>query len=104
MSYVTDVFSFDADETVFNMNDNLWLTHFDTNNTESAPFHEPSTSSNNELTENNNYSYWRPCTALYRILNHLINDDFAQFPCIPCSYCSRLIYPHSTKWIIRGNY
>ena len=75
--------------------------HVDTNNTVSAPFHEPSTSSNNELTENNNYSYWRPCTALCRILNHLTNDDFAQFPCIPCSYCSRLIYPHSTKWIIR---
>ena len=101
MSCITDVFSLDADETVFNMNDNLWLTHVDTNNTASAPFHEPSTSSNNELAENNNYSYWRPCTALCRILNYLTNDDFAQFPCIPCSYCSRLIYPHSTKWIIR---
>ena len=51
MSYVTDVFSLDADETVFNMNNNSWLTHVDTNNTVSAPFHEPSTSSNNELTE-----------------------------------------------------
>ena len=76
--------SLDADETVFNMNDNSWLTHVDTNNTVSTPFH-------NELTENNNYSYWRPCTTLCRILNHLTNDDFAQFPCIPCSYCYTLI-------------
>lgn len=55
MSYVIDVFSLDADETVFSINDNSWPTHINTNNTVSAPFHESSTSTNNELTENNNY-------------------------------------------------
>ena len=101
MSYVIDVFSLDADETTLNMNDNSWPMQIDTNNTMSSSLHESSTSNNNELPETNNYSYWRPCTALCRVLSHLTNDDFAQFPCIPCSYCSRLLYPHSTKWIIR---
>jgi len=55
------------------------------------------------IPEINNYSYWRPCAALCRIPSHLTNDNFAQFPCIPCSYCLQLLYtyPHSTKWIIK---
>ena len=91
-----------ADETVFNMNDNSWLTHIGANNLMSSSLHEFSASNNDELIETNNYSYWRPSAAIRRILNHLTNGDFAQFPCIPCSYCSRLLYPHSIKWIIRN--
>ena len=45
--------------------------------------------------------YWRPSHSLYKILRSLYENDYAQFPCIPCSYCSRMVYPHSAKWIVR---
>ena len=46
-------------------------------------------------------TYWRPSNTLRKILCRLYEDDYTQFPCVPCSYCSRLLYPHSAKWIIR---
>ena len=48
-----------------------------------------------------NNSRWRPSAALQKILQQLYNDDYAQFPCVPCAYCSRLLYPNSIKWITR---
>ena len=48
-------------------------------------------------------SYWRPSDALRRTLRKLYEKDYAQFPCIPCSYCSRLLYPHSVKWVIKDD-
>jgi hypothetical protein len=65
------------------------------------PFHESSNDNSNDPIEITSNSDWRPSAALHKILSHLTNNDFAQFPpCIPCSYCSRLLY-HSTKWIVR---
>jgi hypothetical protein len=64
MSYVINVFSPNANKTVFNVNDDSWLTHIDTNNTMSSSLPESSNSSNNE----------RPCTAL-----HCIAQNSASF-------------------------
>jgi len=47
-------------------------------------------------------AYWRPSDALQKTLRKLYKD-YAQFPCVPCSYCSRLLYPHSVKWVIRND-
>src|SRR5438132_6901471 len=46
-------------------------------------------------------TFWRPSDALMQILRRLHEVDYAQFPCIPCSYCSRLLYPYQVKWIVR---
>ena len=54
-----------ADETVFNMNNNSWLTHIGANNLMSSSLHEFSASNNDELIETNNYSYWRPSAVHY---------------------------------------
>jgi len=47
--------------------------------------------------------YWRPSNELKKILRLLYEEDYAQFPCVPCSYCSRLLYPQSVKWVTRNN-
>ena len=54
-----------ADETVFNMNNNSWLTHIGANNLMSSSLHEFSASNNDELIETNNYSYRRPSAVHY---------------------------------------
>ena len=48
-------------------------------------------------------SYWRPSDALQKTLRKLYEEDYAQFPCVPCSYRSRLLYPHSVKWVIKND-
>src|SRR6185312_10424641 len=41
--------------------------------------------------------------TLYEGLCANFTKKTAQFPCIPCSYCSRLLYPHSVKWVIKDD-
>lgn len=101
MSYVIDIFSLDTNEIIFDVNADSWLSHVGEHNNPPTPLHESSNDSNNNPTEINSRSYWRPSATLRKILTHLTNNEFAQFPCIPCSYCSRLLYPHSTKWIVK---
>ena len=47
------------------------------------------------------HTFWRPSDALIQTLRRLHESNYAQFPCIPCSYCSRLLYPYQIKWITR---
>ena len=93
-----DIFSLDMNEIVFNINDNPWLTNTNNNPVTSSLLHE-SKNTNNELFGGTNNSCQRPSTALQKILQQLYNDDYAQFPCVSCAYCSRLLYPNSIKWI-----
>ena len=44
--------------------------------------------------------YWRPDELQKTRIFY--KEDCAQFSCIPCSYCSRLLYPLSAKWITRN--
>src|SRR6185503_17814616 len=46
--------------------------------------------------------YWRP-DRFQKVLRILHENDYAQFPCVLCSYCSRLLYPLSAKWVTRDN-
>src|SRR5688572_1150612 len=41
---------------------------------------------------------WRPSTKLNNLKIHFDKNVLTQFPCIPCSYCSRLQYPKKAKW------
>jgi len=97
MSHVIDVFTLNTNEMVFDINDN-WLTH--PNLIIPTTQHETSNNNNNSM-EITTDTYWRPSNTLRKILCQLYEDDYTQFPCVPCSYCSRLLYPHSAKWIIR---
>ena len=53
--------------------------------------------------DSSNITYWRPSDELQKVLRLLYKEDYAQFPCVPCSYCSRLLYPQSAEWVVRNN-
>ena len=99
MSQVIDIFTIDSlqtNETVFRASDSSMTTIL----------HCPHLPNPILLTQTSNSSptsYWRPSDRFQKILRILHEDDYAQFPCVPCSYCSRLLYPLSTKWVTRDN-
>ena len=41
---------------------------------------------------------WRPSTKLHNLNTRFDKTILTQFPCVPCSYCSRLQYPTKAKW------
>ena len=41
---------------------------------------------------------WKPSTKLYNLQTRFNKDILTQYPCVPCSYCSRLQYPTKAKW------
>ena len=95
MSQIIDIVYLDANEMTFSVDD----SHF-------AIVNSTTCSLPLEATVNDNIDiqlYWRPSDTLHKILRSLYEDDYAQFPCIPCSYCTRLLYPHSTKWLVRDD-
>src|SRR6185312_12483806 len=112
MSQVIDIFTIDSlqiNETVFRASDSS--PSIDDNHSTLSS----SSQSDILLTQTSNSSptpYWRPSDRFQKVLRILHEDDYAQFPCVPCSYCSRLfsaifssfsLYPLSTKWVTRDN-
>ena len=103
MSQVIDIFTIDSlqtNETVFRASDSS--PFIDDNHSTLSSSSQPDIL----LTQTSNSSptsYWRPSDRFQKILRILHEDDYAQFPCVPCSYCSRLLYPLSTKWVTRDN-
>ena len=47
--------------------------------------------------------YWRPSSQLIKKLRFLHEEAYAQFPCAPCCYCSRLLYPLKVVWVCRNS-
>ena len=47
--------------------------------------------------------YWRPKETLINVLHKLHYDAYAQFPCAPCCYCGRMLYPYQINWILKEN-
>ena len=41
---------------------------------------------------------WQPSTNLSRLKTRFDKNILTQYPCVPCSYCSRLQYPTKAKW------
>ena len=96
---ILDIYTVDSlqpNESVFNSADVSWLSRNDS-------FALPMSSITSNITNVQIQAYWRPSDALQKTLRKLYEEDYAQFPCIPCSYCSRLLYPHSVKWVIRND-
>jgi hypothetical protein len=41
---------------------------------------------------------WQPSTKLNKLKTHFDKNVLTQYPCVLCSYCSRLQYPTKAKW------
>ena len=41
---------------------------------------------------------WQPSTKLSNLKNNFDKNILTQYPCVPCSYCSRLQYPTKARW------
>lgn len=41
---------------------------------------------------------WQPSTKLNKLKTHFDKNVLTQYPCVPCSYCSRLQYPTKARW------
>ena len=60
----------------------------------------PYTSTNFPLTSVNlDFSPWHPSKKLSNLHKRFQDVILYQHPCIPCSYCSRLMYPSETRWL-----
>jgi len=42
---------------------------------------------------------WRPSRKLFNLHKKFQDTILYQHPCIPCSYCSKLMYPSETRWL-----
>ncbi|GES98086.1 DNA helicase Pif1, ATP-dependent [Rhizophagus clarus] len=45
------------------------------------------------------FSPWRPSKKLFNLYNKFQDQILYQYPCIPCSYCSKLMYPSEARWV-----
>src|SRR2546430_4381647 len=48
---------------------------------------------------NLNSIYWRPSKQLQSLQKRFDEKILIQFPSVPCSFCSILMYPTNAKWI-----
>jgi len=51
-----------------------------------------------------NFPAWRPSRRLRKKLAQLFNDHYNQFPCLPCIYCGKLLYPEKAFWVTQKIY
>jgi len=60
-------------------------------------------SSSSNITFRAFFSPWRPSTKLNNLKTRFDKVILTQYPCIPCSYCSRLQYPTKARWELYNN-
>ena len=98
MSQILNIFTVDslqANEMAWTVNDHRFLS--------SLSSIQPSEVPPSQTYYPSNTTHWRPSDELRKVLRLLYEEDYAQFPCVPCSHCSRLLYPQSAKWIVKNN-
>src|SRR5204862_1546072 len=44
------------------------------------------------------YTPWRPSKSLKNLMVRFDNLILYQYPCVPCSYCAKLLYPIECRW------
>ena len=42
---------------------------------------------------------WTPSTKFLKLLDNFNSSILNQFPCAPCAFCGRLIYPQKCEWL-----
>jgi hypothetical protein len=67
-------------------------------NTDHSRIPTQSLFSTHETTFRAYFPPWRPSTKLRNLKNHFDKTVLTQYPCVPCSYCSRLQYPTKARW------
>jgi len=95
MSQILNIFTVDslqANEMAWTVNDHRFLS--------SLSSIQPSEVPPSQTYYPSNTTHWRPSDELRKVLRLLYEEDYAQFPCVPCSYCSRLLYPQSATKIM----
>src|SRR5919206_4237301 len=50
-----------------------------------------------------NFDYWRPNKQLLLLQKNFNEKILIQFPSVPCSFCSILMFPTNAKWISKEN-
>ncbi|GBC08904.1 hypothetical protein RclHR1_08480007 [Rhizophagus clarus] len=64
----------------------------------------PSNMNNQQNSQiNSNFLYWRPSRQLQSLQKRFNDKILIQFPSIPCSFCSILMFPENAKWIQKEN-
>jgi len=46
---------------------------------------------------------WKPSTKFLKLLNNFDSSILNQFPCAPCAFCGRLMYPQKCEWLPYDN-
>ena len=69
-----------------------------TANTDHSRIPTQSSSSSSNITFRAYFPPWRPSTKLNNLKLRFDEKILTQYPCVPCSYCSRLQYPTKAKW------
>ena len=59
----------------------------------------PNLNHQENLQQNSNFMYWRPSRQLQSLQERFNNKILLQFPSVPCSFCSILMFPANAKWI-----
>jgi hypothetical protein len=67
-------------------------------NAEHSRIPTQSTFSSQNITFRAYFPPWQPSTKLHNLKNRFDKKILTQYPCVPCSYCSRLQYPTKAKW------
>jgi PIF1-like helicase/helitron helicase-like protein len=67
-------------------------------NTDHSRIPTQSLFSTSETTFRAYFPSWRPSTKLHNLKNRFDKTILTQYPCVPCSYCSRLQYPTKARW------
>jgi hypothetical protein len=50
------------------------------------------------------FSPWNPSEKFKTLKNKFELYIYAQHPCLPCSYCGRMMYPEKSRWILKNNH
>src|SRR5436309_13227873 len=50
---------------------------------------------------NSNFIHWRPSKQLQSLQKRFEDKILIQFPSVPCSFCSILMFPTNVKWILK---
>ena len=58
---------------------------------------QSSFSPSSDLTFRAYFPSWRPSTKLFNLKTRFDKNVLNQYPCVPCSYCSRLQYPTKAR-------
>src|SRR5436190_14686162 len=93
--------NFDIEQTNIENETSIWnsaeLCRNQNLNHSRAPLNTTNYQENLQL--NSNFVYWRPSRQLQSLQKKFDDKVLIQFPSVPCSFCSILMFPTNAKWV-----